>query len=40
MKHHVCNIIEYTYYFHKQQVTEQEVEHLVYLLENGGASQQ
>jgi len=36
LKHQVCNIIEYTFYFHKQQVTEQEVEKLIHLLEKGG----
>ena len=35
LRHHLCNIIEYTFYFHKQQVTEQEVEKLIHLLENG-----
>lgn len=35
LKHHLCNIIEYTFYFHKQQVTGQEVEQLVDLLEKG-----
>jgi len=39
LKRHLCNIIEYTFYFHKQQITEQELEHVVYLLENGGGSQ-
>ena len=33
LKRHVCNIMEYTFYFHKQQVTEQEVEKLIQLLE-------
>lgn len=33
LKRHVCNIIEYTFYFHKQQVTEHEVEKLIQLLE-------
>ena len=36
LKHHLCNVIEYTFYFHKQQITEHEVEKLVYLLEKGG----
>ena len=36
LKHHLCNIIEYTFYYHKQQITEQEVEQLVDLLEKGG----
>ena len=40
LKHHLCNIIEYTFYFHKQQITEQEVEQLVELLERGGKPQQ
>lgn len=40
LKQHLCNIIGYTYYFHKKQITEQEVEQLVYLLENGGTPQQ
>ena len=39
LKRHLCNIIEYTFYFHKQQITEQEVEQLVDLLENGGQPQ-
>jgi hypothetical protein len=36
LKRHVCNILEYTFYFHKQQVTNQEVEKLIQLLEEGG----
>lgn len=40
LKRHLCNIIEYTYYFHRQQITEQEVAQLVYLLERGGKPQQ
>jgi hypothetical protein len=36
LKHYVSSIIEYTFYFHKQQITEQEVEQLVDLLEKGG----
>ena len=36
LKHHVCNIIEYTFHFHKQQITEQEVEKLIHLLEKEG----
>ena len=36
LRRHVCNIIEYTFYFHKQQITEQEVEKLVHLLEKRG----
>lgn len=36
LKHHVCNIMEYTFYFHRQQVTEREVENLIQLLEEGG----
>ena len=40
LKRDLCNIIEYTFYFHKQQITEQEVEQLVYLLESGGQPQQ
>jgi hypothetical protein len=40
LKRHLCNIIEYTFYFHRQQITEQELEHVVYLLENGGEPRQ
>lgn len=40
LKRHLCNIIEYTYYFHRQQITEQEVAQLVDLLERGGEPQQ
>ena len=40
LQRHLCNIIEYTFYFHRQQITEQEVEQLVDLLENGGKPQQ
>ena len=36
LKHHLCNIIEYTFYYHKRQITEQEVEQLVNLLEKRG----
>ena len=36
LRHHLSNIIEYTFYFHKQKITEQEVEKLVHLLEKGG----
>lgn len=36
LKRHLCNIIEYTFYFHKEHITEQEVEQLVDLLEMGG----
>ena len=36
LRHHLCNIIEYTFHFHRQQVTEQEVEKLMQLLEEGG----
>ena len=36
LKQHISNIIEYTFYYHKQHVTEQEVEQLVDLLEKGG----
>lgn len=36
LRHHVSNIIEYTFYIHKQQVTEEEVEKLTHLLEEGG----
>jgi len=36
LRHHLCNIIEYTFYFHRQQITEQEVEKLIQLLEEGG----
>lgn len=32
LKHHLSNIIEYTFHYHKQQITEQEVEQLVDLL--------
>jgi len=33
LRHHLSNIIEYTFHFHRQQITEQEVEKLIYLLE-------
>lgn len=36
LRHHLSNIIEYTFYFHKQKITEQEVEQLIHLLEKGG----
>ena len=36
LKHHLCNIIEYTFHFHKQQITEEEVEQLIDLLEKRG----
>lgn len=36
LRHHLCNIIEYTFYFHKQKIREQEVEKLILLLEKGG----
>lgn len=36
LQHHLGNIIEYTFHYHKQQITEQEVEQLIDLLENGG----
>lgn len=35
VRHQLSNIIEYTFYFHKQQITEQEVEQLIQLLEKG-----
>ncbi len=35
LKRHLSNIIEYTFYFHKNQITEQEVENLIHLLEKG-----
>jgi len=35
LKHHLSNIIEYTFYFRQKQVTEQEVETLVQILEGG-----
>ncbi len=40
LKRHLCNNIEYTFYFHKQQITEQEVAQLVDLVEYGGKPQQ
>jgi len=36
LKHHLSNIIEYTFYLRQKQVTEQEVETLVQILEEGG----
>jgi hypothetical protein len=36
LKRHLCDIMEYTFYFHKQKITEYEVEQLVHLLEKGG----
>jgi len=33
---HLSNIIEYAFYFHRQQITEQEVEKLIHLLEKEG----
>jgi len=36
LRHHVSNIIEYTFFFHSRAVSEQEVENLVHLLEKGG----
>lgn len=33
LRRHLSNIIEYTFYFHKDQVSEQEVENLMRLLE-------
>lgn len=38
LRHHLSNIIEYTFYFHKQQITEQEVEKLIHLLEKEGTN--
>lgn len=35
LRHQLSNIIEYTFYFHRQQITEQEVERLIHLLEKG-----
>ena len=40
LKRHLSNIIEYTFYLHKQKITEHEVEQLVHLLEKGGKPQQ
>jgi hypothetical protein len=39
LRHHLSNIIEYTFYYHKKLVTEQEVETLVQFLEEGGNRQ-
>jgi len=39
LKHHLSNIIEYTFYYHKKWVTPQEVETLVQILEKGGNKQ-
>jgi len=36
LRHHVSNIIEYTFFLHSRAVSEQEVENLVHLLEKGG----
>jgi len=36
LRHHLSNIIEYTFYYHQRLVTEQEVETLVQILEEGG----
>lgn len=36
LRHHLSNIIEYTFYIHRQQVTEGEVEELVQLLHGRG----
>ncbi|MFQ5836566.1 MAG: hypothetical protein ACE5HG_01810 [Candidatus Bathyarchaeia archaeon] len=38
LRHHLSNIMEYTFYFHKQQITEQEVEKLIHLLEKKGTN--
>jgi hypothetical protein len=35
LRRHLANIIEYTFYVHKPQVTEPEVETLTHLLERG-----
>lgn len=35
LRRQLSNIVEYTFYFHKQQITEQEVEQLIQLLEKG-----
>ena len=35
LRHHLSNIIEYTFYFRQKLVTEQEVETLVKILEEG-----
>jgi hypothetical protein len=39
LRHHLSNIIEYTFYYHKKLVTQQEVETLVQILEEGGNRQ-
>jgi hypothetical protein len=39
LRHHLSNIIEYTFYYHKKLVTEQEVETPVQFLEEGGNRQ-
>jgi len=36
LRHQLSNIIEYTFYYHQKLVTEQEVETLVQILEEGG----
>lgn len=36
LRHHLSNIMEYTFHFHKQHVTEQEVEKLIHILEKEG----
>jgi hypothetical protein len=36
LRHHVSNIIECTFYFHKQHITEHEVEKLTQILEKRG----
>jgi len=36
LRHQISNIIEYTFYYHQKLVTEQEVEALVQILEEGG----
>jgi hypothetical protein len=35
LKHHVSNIIEYTFYFRQKLITEQEIETLVKFLQEG-----
>lgn len=36
LRHHLSNIMEYTFHFHKQHVTEQEEEKLIHILEKEG----
>jgi len=37
LRRHLSNIIEYTFYFHRKQITIQEIESIVRLLEKGGS---